>query len=594
METVLIEGILAMIAFGVVAGGLVLIATVISLRNRVAKLERLVQQPPDAAVHQRPTGPAVQETSVALPPSAPTRQLPPSVPLGSGTTPADRFVRWIREDWLLKLGALLLLVGFSWLTTYAFLNNWVGPMGRIAIGLIAGAGFITLGWVRIRKFLHQGGVFLVLGSTTVLVTTYAAREIYDFFTPASALILMFLSTAFVALASVKYNSRALALSSIILAGIAPLLTNSPTTDNVALFSYLLVVTLGAIWIVFLTGRRELTIAALAVVTLYSLPFFFSLFRSDKDILLLFAFAFATVFFLTNAAGIIKSKTGGSTADLITAAGNGMFLLAWIMTAAPQEWKSLIIAAWMMVFVSGAFLISRATKQSSPFYVYAGVGVIMLAAATAAELNGATLTIAYTVECGIVTILSHVLRRDVNLSRRTCFLLLVPVSRSVSSLEAFSWSDAVFNQHFFVLAVLALVLGGLGIFFKFVASTVEKVSTRLSNALIVSGTVYVYLLLWLSLHTAFERSDIAVATSLLTYTVIGLITYIRGRAIDKKGLIAYGGVLLGFVVLRLLTVDVWKMELTGRIITFLLVGALLMSTAFLVRKRQAAKEGQKQV
>lgn len=593
METVLIEGILAMIAFGVVAGGLVLVATVISLRNRVAKLERLIQQPPDAAVHQRPTGPAVHETSVALPPSAPTSQLPPGVPLGSGTTPADRFVRWIREDWLLKLGALLLLVGFSWLTTYAFLNNWVGPMGRIAIGLIAGAGFITLGWVRIRKFLHQGGVFLVLGSTTVLVATYAAREIYDFFTPASALILMFLSTAFVALASVKYNSRVLALSSIILAGIAPLLTNSPTTDNVALFSYLLVVTLGAIWIVFLTGRRELTIAALAVVTLYSLPFFFSLFRSDKDILLLFAFAFATVFFLTNAAGIIKSKTGGSTADLITAAGNGMFLLAWIMTAAPQEWKSLIIAAWMIVFVSGAFLISRATKQSSPFYVYAGVGVIMIAAATAAELNGAALTIAYTVECGIVTILSHVLRRDVNLSRRTCFLLLVPVSRSISSLEEFSSSDAVFNQHFFVLAVLALVLGGLGIFFKYVASTVEKVSTRLSNALIVSGTVYVYLLLWLSLHTAFERSDIAVATSLLTFTVIGLITYIRGRAIDKKGLIAYGGVLLGFVVLRLLTVDVWKMELTGRIITFLLVGALLMSTAFLVRKRQAAKEGQKQ-
>ncbi len=61
---------------------------------------------------------------------------------------------------------------------------------------------------------------------------------------------------------------------------------------------------------------------------------------------------------------------------------------------------------------------------------------------------------------------------------------------------------------------------------------------------MAGTVYAYLLLWLSLHTAFERSDIAVATSLLTYTVIGLITYIRGRAIDKKGLIVYGGILSG--------------------------------------------------
>ncbi len=593
METVLIEGILAMMAFGIVVGGLVLIATVISLRNRVAKLERLVQQQPVAAVLQRPAPEVVRDSSVTPLSQSAKTVLPPAVPLGAGSTPADRFVRWIKEDWLLKLGALLLLVGFSWLATYAFLNNWVGPMGRIVIGLIAGVGFITLGWVRIRKFLHQGGIFLVLGSTTVLVTTYAAREVYDFFTPASALILMFLSTAFVALASVKYNSRALALSSIILAGIAPLLTNSPTTDNIALFSYLFVITLGAIWIVFLTGRRELTIAALAVVTLYSLPFFFSLFRNDKDILLLFAFAFSTVFFLTNASGLIKSRTGRSTADLITAAGNGMFLLAWIMAAAPDEWKSLIIAAWMIVFVTGAYLISQAAKQSSPFYVYAGVAVIMLAAASAVELSGAALTIAYTVECGLVTVLSYLIRRDVRISQHTCFLLVVPIIRSVSSIEEFGWSESVFNQHFFVLAILALVLSGLGIFFKYTTSTVAKPSPRLSNALIVIGTAYAYLLLWLSLHTAFERSDIAVAVSLLTYTVIGLLTYIRGRAIDTKGLIIYGGCLLGFVVLRLLTVDVWKMELTGRIITFLLVGALLMSTAFLVRKRQATRESQRQ-
>ncbi|MBI5222523.1 MAG: DUF2339 domain-containing protein [Candidatus Magasanikbacteria bacterium] len=118
----------------------------------------------------------------------------------------------------------------------------------------AGALFILLGWWRIKKYVHQGGVFLVLGSTTVLLTIFAAREIYDFFTPLSALIVMFLSTAFVALASIRYNNRVLALASLILASIAPLLTNAPTTDYVGLFSYLFVVTLGAIWIVALTGQ----------------------------------------------------------------------------------------------------------------------------------------------------------------------------------------------------------------------------------------------------------------------------------------------------------------------------------------------------
>ena len=139
------------------------------------------------------------------------------MPEQTGPTMSQKFIGWLKEDWLLKLGALLLLIGFGWLTTYAFLNDWIGPMGRIALGVIAGSIFILLGYWRIKKYLVQGGIFLVLGSTTILLTIFAARTVYGFFTPLSALIVMFLSTAFVALASVKYNSRALSLLSLTLA-----------------------------------------------------------------------------------------------------------------------------------------------------------------------------------------------------------------------------------------------------------------------------------------------------------------------------------------------------------------------------------------
>ena len=52
---------------------------------------------------------------------------------------SQKFVTWIKEDWLMKLGALLLLIGFGWFATYAFLNNWIGPAGRISLGLGLGA-----------------------------------------------------------------------------------------------------------------------------------------------------------------------------------------------------------------------------------------------------------------------------------------------------------------------------------------------------------------------------------------------------------------------------------------------------------------------
>jgi uncharacterized membrane protein len=84
-------------------------------------------------------------------------------------------------------------MGFGWLATYAFMNNWVGPAGRIFLGMIAGVIFLIIGTIIVRKRQNQGEVFLALGSATVLVTTYAARVFYHFFDPFSSLGIMFLS-----------------------------------------------------------------------------------------------------------------------------------------------------------------------------------------------------------------------------------------------------------------------------------------------------------------------------------------------------------------------------------------------------------------
>ena len=74
-------------------------------------------------------------------------------------------------------------------------------------------------------------------------------------------------------------------------------------------------------------------------------------------------------------------------------------------------------------------------------------------------------------------------------------------------------------------------------------------------------------------------------SLAIYTVIGIICYLCGLARGMNILRLYGGTLIGFVVIRLLLVDVWIMDIAGRTATFFLIGALLISTAFLGHKKQ---------
>lgn len=564
------------------------------LHGRVKRLEQAVWQgerEPFPAEASRSEGAlaGAQDMPPLPPPPSPSAAPQEQYPSWFAT-----FVAWLKEDWLLKLGALLLLIGFGWLTTYAFLNNWIGPMGRIALGIIAGAFFLALGWWRMKAFVNQGSVFLVLGSTTVLLTIFAAREIYEFFTPAAALLVMFLSTAFAAFVSVVYKYKPLAVASLVLAAAAPLLTNPPEPNYAGLFAYLFIVVLGTLWIVMLTGQRDLSGVALLIVAAYSAPHLFDAVSADTGALLLFAYGFASVFFVFTLLGIVKLKGKAALADIAVAAGNGLLLLAWIMEGAPVEWQGLIIAAWMVVFAAGGFVAFRITGDVKPFYMYAGVATAMLAAATAAELDGAALTIAYTVESGAIALIAYAFLRDIRIAHRASLLLSGPVVLSLESIFSPAWRRGVLHEDFFVLFVLAVVLFGLGAFFRRQLPEGEAeayVESRQTNAaLLVLGSLYVYVLVWLSLHAALRDDDIAVMLSLLFYTGVGLAAYFVGQVRAQRGVRIYGAALLGFVVGRLLFVDVWTMDQPRRIATFFIIGALLASTAFWrKRKHSASKE-----
>ena len=557
-----------------------LLIMVLNMRGRVQELERaLKNRPLQSTPPQQPASlnaPPTQ-TSTAAPTTAAAQ---PSVPVAPPVE--HRLIAWLKENWLLKLGALLFLIGFGWLVTYAFLNNWIGPMGRITFGLCAGAAILALGFWRMRLFVTQGAVFVALGATVVLLTTYAARSIYDFFTPLTALTLMFATCALVTLISGMYNRRALAITGIILAGMAPILAHWPSPDYIEFFWYLLVVVLGSVWIVVWKDFREVILVALAIVSLYSLPLLVGLERADMPALLLFAYFFAAIFYITNAAGLLRLKGTSAVVDLVTAAGNALFLLIWIHVAGAKETESLMIAAWATAFVVGAFWIFRVSGEKAPLYMYAGIGVAYIAAATAVELSGAALTIAYTFEAAAVVLCLYVLTRDVIVAQRATILFGGPILLAIPSIVSSQWRFGVFNEHFFVLAALSAAFFAVG--FTLWAPSRKSVSPErmhATNLLLIIGSAYAYVLLWLSLHAALpEDPDTAVMIALSIYTIIGIAAYLEGFKFESKALRIYGGALLLSVVGRLLVVDVWQMELTGRIITFFLIGTLLMSTAFL--------------
>lgn len=552
--------------------------------RRIKKLEREVKELRGGAVALRPSV-AGGQMSVARPELAegvlPVPSVPP-VPQGSkGPSLGEAFGAWVKEDWLLKLGAFIVLLGFGWFVSYAFMQNWIGPLGRVTLGMVVGIGILGFGWVRMHLYARQGSVFLGLGAVVVLISAFSAAYVYALISGHAALGIAFLTSAFIALASVRFSVHSLAVTSIIIASVAPtMLLIRSTATTTELFAYLFAVTLGTVWIVSLTGWRNLTTVALTMFFLYSLPHLGRI-TPETGTPLLFAYAFAVVFFVTNTLGILKIRGGDIKADAITAAGNGLLLLAWINVGAAPEWKSLIMVGWMIVFVVVAFAVFAITKRKEPFFVYAGVGIAMLAAATAIDFEGAGLTIAYTIESAIIPLVAYGVMRDRNVAKTLALLTIGPAFLSIQSIIA-NWRIEIPWDHFFVLLIMSGTLLLLGVFFLSIQR--EGDEKEVVPTLFVGGSVYSYILLWLSLHTVVANKGTATMICLVIYTIIGLVAYAYGRMNDRKGLHYYGGALLAFVVGHLLIVDVWNMALSMRIITFFLVGALLMGTAFMSKKK----------
>ncbi len=496
----------------------------------------------------------------------------------------NNFIEWLSKDLIMKIGALFILMAIGWFVKHAFAENWIGPAGRIALGLITGVGLLALGAWRIRKYEHQGAIFLVLGSTIVLTTVTAGRVLYQFFTPLSALGLIFLSVLFVAFVSLKYHRNSLALAGLILAGMAPLFSDLPSQGLTINFTYLLTIILGTLWLVYRTGWRNLTLTALILTFVLTSPSLAN--PNEQELALLWVFIFTGIFFIANIVSLIRQRGGlSSGTNLFTAIGTAFFLMVWVFDVANPEVQSLLLTAWALVFAVGAYLVFRSTNFRPPFYVYGITAIILLGAATAAEFQGPALTIAFTLEFAALMLVATILKFDRSVVSSLCVLVILPIILALPSISAPTWQIGVLHDDFFVLMILILTLGAVGLFIN-ERYPREPHEFNAGEVLAGLGFVFATILVWLVVHALFRESpDMATMITLTIYTIVGIAAYFTGRERNNTTYMVAGSALLIIVVSRLLLVDVWNMDFTGRIVTFVAIGALFISTAFIGRKEK---------
>lgn len=492
--------------------------------------------------------------------------------------------RWLSTDWLLKLGAFLLILGIGWFVSYAFAENWIGPVGRITLGMSVGAAILIFGESWNKRSPLQATIFMVVGATAILLTTYAARTVYDFFTPLTALLMMAGATIVIAYSSVLHKIENRAIVSLVFAALVPFLTASENTSVIGLLSYGFVVIAGTLWIVSMTGWRRLSAVALVVYGIYALLSMFSFSQEDIFLLRVLAFSFTLLFYAVGLITHLKVKVP-SPADYLVSLGNALIMVLWIQQIEAQHLASVLTCLGAVAFFFGAFLLFKATSKSAVILEYTAVALALVASAATFELDGDVLTITYSLLACVGIFLTLAITRDVKHAQTAGFLLLPVFLRSLvlwldTNTYGIFGGGTTFSQ-LITWWTLAVELAVLGYYFYKQGKTSQNKDV-LSNAAVylIGGLGLSLLSLWESVSYIISQADTAHAVSLVTFTIIGLFLYIYGRLNFRKKTMYSGAAILGFVVFRLLAVEIWTMVLFQRVIIFSLIGILLMATAFI--------------
>ncbi len=566
-----------------------LLIHVSNLASRVSKLEKRLEQVSALAV---PQSPGASLSSTALPAVPPALSEITKTDTIVTSAQQDQVVEWLKNNWLSKLGVLLVLIGFGWFMSYAFVHNWIGPVGRIALGFGLGSVLAVLGAWRIGKYAVQANVLLVLGSAAVLLTAYAARVVYDFFTPEVVLMLAFLVAAYITTLSAIYNREKLAVYGALVALAAPLLTHAPEPSAVGLFVYLTVVSVASIWVSIAKGWGSVNFAAILGVLLYCVPFILGtsgdVLQAEKAIVFMMTQVLALLFFAVNVFQILKHGDADVKSAAYIAIANATLIFSVTNTLVVEEMRSVLLAGWMVIFAIGSAFVSARIRQQIFFYIYALIAIFFLGVATVIELSGPVLTVALSIEAALITILTYLATKDIVKSAYMSLLMGLPVLIALPSLNPSLWRGSVFHDHSVVILLVALLLILIG---RFLMRHYQKgVHSENVRALYLlhtwAGAVFAFAFIWLASHAVFPENA-AIILSLTAYTVIGIGAYLIGTFYEKKMLKYFGATALIFVIARLLIVDVWQMPLGPRIIVFIVTGVLLVSTAFIGRKKQVS-------
>ena len=547
------------------------------------------------------------ETGVPLPArppvsAAPTAGHPPGTEVAAAAAfapaPAEsHFEKVVTERWLIYIGIFAVLFATAFFIQYSFQESWLGMWGRVGVGLLFGAALVA--WS--GPLLHRGygyfsEVIAGLGAAVLYYTVRGGWHAYALVGVATALAGMAVATGLLVALAIRRKSPRLFVLAIVGAFLTPLLLPSAALREALLFAYLLAVAAALLAVSW--ARKWLWVAPFLLLCLQT--YFWTWFALSYQSALLEATLFyATAAFLLFSvpSHFVARRAGHLPGSLSTVVV--LNLVAYLVALRELFWPG---ERWLLavaiLLVGAAHLSERQSlvrrfgaEARSAERLLSAMVLVCLSAAVPARIGGVWLTMAWSLEAaGVVWLGARLTSWRLRLGG---LILLSIVAIRLLVLRAPA-AHFLWNARFAAFVVGAACFAFAAVWLA--RQTIERApyERTLSVMLLVAVSSYALIGLSLDVWDLFARLRIAgiehgpaqqMALSVL-WTVFAGGLALAGM-VKKSALMRWQALgLFALVVGKVFLYDLSSLERFYRILSFLVLGILLLAVSFLYKRHSS--------
>jgi uncharacterized membrane protein len=517
----------------------------------------------------------------------------------------------IGSHWLNRIGIAAVLIGVAYFLKYAFDNNWIGPAGRVTIGLLAGIAVVI--WS--ERFRNKGYRLFsyslkAVGIGVLYLSLWAAFQVYHLVPNTAAFFAMLAVTGATATLAWVEDAEILAAFSLVGGFVTPVLLSTGENRELQLFSYLVLLDLAALVLVTLKPwRRLLVVSFLGTLSLYMA--WYAQFYNRTELRL--TIGFATLFFAIFAIAPLIARAESESGVLSTVPHFVAFLNAGVyflqvydmletVDKTATAWFALALAA-IYVFLSRQAQARNAepVARQTLHFLHLALAIGFITVAIPIRLNGHWITMGWFVEAAVLLWVADRIHSEF-LNGFALGALILGVLRLLF-IDNFHPETLIVNWRMAVFVVAIAVLG-------LVAWYGSKREDDVGRSAVVLSVVALNLLTLIALSREvadYFMRQMAAANPQPGQWVPGAVSETRSLEIARDFTfsalwMAYGAmlmivgfwrrsafvrwqalVLIAVTIAKVFTYDVSELERGYRIVSFIVLGALLLAISFVYQR-----------